>query len=218
MITSFAPHPCGATSVFKYPRVLTFGILLCAGVAIVAGAWKIFFSDDPHFVWIGPRTPEIDRLRERLEIPIDMRDFQQPRNLRDTLAALHEQLDATGNDFAIVTDQPGFFDQHDIKDIGLIEIRFSLDVQRMPLRQFLKAILEQIPTRDAVIILWQYGHLELTTAGQFQLAREQYHEDNPATALDYLRQAISSLAGRKNQTPIPALKPGGRVKRLDGAA
>jgi hypothetical protein len=196
---------------WKWSFVLSF-----AG-AVSAVAWVTFFQKDPDFQWIGPETVEIRALYDSLEMPVDLLDFQEPRNLGDTLRTVRKQLEDQGC-CPIFTDPHTFLNDHDIENIDQIDIRFPPGIRRMSLRLFLKTIIEQVPTKNGVFILWQQGFLELTTVEQLQRDKEWYYEEHRITPLDRLRHRLSETFGGKGSLPRPPLRIRGKDKRLDGPA
>ena len=183
-----------------------------------AVAWGVFFQKDPDFQWIGPKTDEIRKLYDYLDMPVDMLDFQEPRNLRDTLQVLITQLEDQGRQCVIITDQPTFLDDHDIDNINRIDIRFPPGVWRLSLRQFLKTIIEQVPTKDGVFILSHHGYLELTTVEQVRREKQWYYEEHRITPLDSLRHSLSEIFDGNATLPIPPLRAPGKATRLKEAA
>ncbi len=122
----------------------------------------------------GPRELAPNQIRAMVKVlssPVDMKDFRQPMNLKETLSLVYEKLAARGIDLPILVDRQAFLEEDPDINIWDVPIRFGPRPAEMTVGQFFEATVAQIP-KDA-IYLFRMDYLEITTVQRACLESHQ---------------------------------------------
>ncbi len=137
-------------------RTLLVLLCLAGGPAAVSAQIR-----DPRERLI-PTTRELRQLRRMLHESVHLNTFRGPLTLKQALEQLYEQLSARGVELAMLVDQEAFREESRRLDIYEIPVRIPSTPRRVSVREFLKLLLEQIPSRNATLA-FRPSYIEITT-------------------------------------------------------
>ncbi len=189
---------------FKRRHLWKWIVLFSVSGTAAVDVWVVFLKKEPHIQWIGPKNQTVRDMLSWLDTPIDMAEFQHPRNLKDTLEMMYERRADRSREFAILVDKEAFREENLEGEIYEFQIEFPAGSRQMSLRQFLSTTLQQIPSTNATILLHHHGFLEVTTLKHARRRREWYHRETNISILDRLRQGCSEILGGEGHLPIPS--------------
>jgi hypothetical protein len=153
-------------------------------------------------------------LAERLSVA----DLDQPLTLKDALVWLHEQMEKRGIEFVVLVDADAFKEAApEAPDVYETQVRFPPVPKQMTVAQFLRFVLNRVPTGNATFIL--YGdRIEITT---FEHANVEVRLQTPVLASfenRKLSDALRELSEMTGTTIIIDKRVGDKEDRLVSAS
>ncbi|MBI3409461.1 MAG: hypothetical protein HY040_14055 [Planctomycetes bacterium] len=162
---------------------------------------RIFFIEESDVQWIGPKTRQIRELMTLLESPVDLSHLQGTMSARRALELLHEQLfEGDLNLHFFVNMRDG---SNQVPQDHFLDSQIKLPCGKMTAIQFIRALLDQVLWKKAVLLLRQDGLLEITTPEHARRERAAYEKAVGFTPLDSVWQWISEFFGNDGPLPIP---------------
>ena len=99
-----------------------------------------------------------------LQRPMDMKDFQNPMTLKETLGLLYEKMQTQGVELPFLIDQKAFtVGNAEVGDIYETPVKFPPYPKRMSLASMLEIALSRIPSGDATYVI-RRGTITITPA------------------------------------------------------
>ena len=99
-----------------------------------------------------------------LQMPMEMKDFQNPFTLKEAIGLMYDKLASQGIDLPILVDHAAFRDQNpDAPDIYESVVKFAPYPKKMAIATMLQIALSQVPTGDTMFVI-RRGAITITTA------------------------------------------------------
>jgi hypothetical protein len=179
------------------------GLALLGALATLM-LWGILLTGDPDIQWVGPKCKGIRRILSSMEVRINLGKSDRSMTLEHAISFLYDELEVRDIELPILANSLAFKNEGFNENLSRIQIDFASGPRELSVRQFLRTIRDQLPSKNGAIVARSTGNdgwLEITTHQQAELGRARYESTFGISRFDYLRQSMAEAVGGEGHLP-----------------